>query len=489
MHARALRLGMAAALVAAAAAIAPEAAAWGPRTSTTISSAAGSLLNEAGVAGLSARQRDIVRGASLSREELEALVPLAASDPLAAITQEMFLLQAVRGQGIDAYFAYRLGVLGQLVARYTAPLAEANSVLREQYFDDVDSAIARTAMPAGRRLLVEPAAYFSRVRAEVADREVIILSDYDSGLGFDGIARAAMPQDVARSAHAVTDVWYTIFRGTATLANLPESQLQRYIIDGLQYYATREGALGLDAAYDRFMAMAPIDADLRKRIGDMFFENGQRERAVAEYKRVVDENPSRRDVVERIAEHYVLEGDAAMNRGELEVAQVAYAEALRFDMLHPNAQAKKLQTERQIRERETRLMADEDLVETAAALQREADVNAGQGEFALAMDRLQEAMRLYQSVSEEFAGPRATAGIGINTVNLRINELKNQLIANAITLSGSGASIDARIAAEAGQRDTNDAALRRLAEQQYEAEIDRLRRELGGPIMDAAQAP
>ena len=481
--AKPIRVAVITAMLAGLGAFAPESAAWGPRTTMTVSGASAGVLNDAGVASLNARQRDIVQGASVSSDELVSLVPMAQTDPIAAISQEMYLLQAVRGQGIDAYFAYRLGVLGKLVANTTAPMATSDPFLRDQYYGDVDGAISSASLQSGRRVLVDPPAYFSRVLGDVSMREEVIVKDYESGLGFDGVARAALTQDVARSAHAVADVWYTIFRGTAAVANLPESQIDRYIVGGMQFYATREGAAGLDSAYERLTAIKPINSDLRKRIGDILYDSGQRERAVEEYKRVAEAEPSRRDVVQRIAEFYVEQGDGALNRRELEVAQVAFAEALRFDMLHPSAQEKRLQVERLIREREERMAADESRVEAADALRRQADVSASEGNLIVAMDRLQEAMGLYEAVSEEFPGPRAAAGMGINTVSVRINDMKNQLISNAGALSGSGSSVDARIAAEAGQQSTNEAALRRLVQQQYDSEIERLRQELGAPIM------
>jgi tetratricopeptide (TPR) repeat protein len=479
-----LRAGMLAAVLLGLGPLAPESAAWGPRTTTTINGAAAGVLNEAGVVSLSARQRDIVLGAAVGNDELLSIIPTAQGDPIGAISQEMYLLQAVRGQGVDAYFAYRMGVLGKLVASTTAPMATTDRIVREQYFADVDGAIGSSSLQAGRRNMVDPPAYFSRILGEVASREEMLIKDYESGLGFDGVGRAALSQDVGRSAHAVADVWYTIFRGTVALANLPESQLHRYVIDGLRFYIDRDNDAALDAAYDRFMAMTTVDADLRTRIGDMFYEAGARERAVLEYKQVLEEAPARRDVVQRIAEYYVEQGDEALDREQLESAQVAYAEALRFDMLHPSAQEKRLRADRLIRERGERMTADETRVETADALRRQADVRVSEGEYIAAMDHLNEAMSLYQSVSDEFPGPRASANMGINVVTTRMNDLKNQLISNAGALSGSGASVDARMTAEAGQLATNEAALRRLLEQQFDNEIERLRQELGGAIME-----
>ena len=42
-------------------------------------------------------------------------------DSIRAIETQMVLLQAVRGSSIDAYYAFRLGVLGKLVARRHDP--------------------------------------------------------------------------------------------------------------------------------------------------------------------------------------------------------------------------------------------------------------------------------------------------------------------------------------------------------------------------------
>ena len=66
-------------------------------------------------------------GARVSNADQTRLYPNFEQDPIGAIESEIFLMQAVRGERIDPYYAFRLGLLGKLVAQSTAPLANIRS--------------------------------------------------------------------------------------------------------------------------------------------------------------------------------------------------------------------------------------------------------------------------------------------------------------------------------------------------------------------------
>jgi hypothetical protein len=109
------------------------AAAWGPRGQAAIVSTAMNLLSKNGDAPLSRLAGDIKAGAAVSMSEIELSYPDLATSPLQAVESEMALLAAMRQSRVDAYFAYRMGVLGKVVAMITSPMRAAQVNYRNQY--------------------------------------------------------------------------------------------------------------------------------------------------------------------------------------------------------------------------------------------------------------------------------------------------------------------------------------------------------------------
>src|SRR5690606_7320146 len=103
--------------------------------------------------------------------------------PVQAIESEMVLLRAMRGDKLDNYFAYRMGLLGKLVAQITAPMAESNPTYRNLYYTDVERAIEATSVTNLPKQNVDPADYFSRRVAEANANNDVIQKEYESGVG------------------------------------------------------------------------------------------------------------------------------------------------------------------------------------------------------------------------------------------------------------------------------------------------------------------
>ncbi|HRK35848.1 MAG TPA: hypothetical protein PLJ47_14720, partial [Candidatus Hydrogenedentes bacterium] len=184
--------------------------AWGPRTRVSIVTTAARVVSKGSGANLVRLERDIRDGAAISPSELVALIPVAAGNPLGAIEGEMYLLQAVSGGRVDPYFAYRLGVLGNLVAQVTAPLADSDPTVRDVYYSDVESVIEKVQLRPAKRAQVDPGSYLLEVRAEADERRELILTDYRAGLGFKGTAGAAVSEDASRSVNAIADIYQAI---------------------------------------------------------------------------------------------------------------------------------------------------------------------------------------------------------------------------------------------------------------------------------------
>ena len=326
---------------------------------------------------------------------------------MGAIESEMYLLQAVNAGRVDPYFAYRLGVLGMLVAEASAPLADSDPAIRDLYYADVEGVIERIQLKPAKRIKVDPSTYFAEVRSDAARRRDLILTDYRTGIGFKGTATTALSEDASRSVNAVADVHQSVLVGKVAAANISPSQIRDYVVRAIQFYIKRGNDAETDSAYKRLTDLNVSTVDLQKQIGDMFYDAGKYERAMQEYRAVLALDPARRDVTERIAAYYVKLGDDALNEKRLEVAREAYQNALNADKLQPDAQRKLLDAEKLIVERDARLASTR---ETLTA----ADDKIGQAE-QLASARLRRAITLYTkrrsygkspTVRPEYRAPR-----------------------------------------------------------------------------------
>jgi len=461
--------------------------AWGPKGDVAVVTTAARVLSRDGRVPLAKQLEEIRQGASVGRDVLEEMFPLMSAHPVTAIESEMRLLSALRGDRVDPYFSYRLGMLGKLVAMTTTPMSNAAAVYRDRYYADVDARIENTPVRPGQRKVVDPRAYFERAIRDARRNDVLITTDYRDGTGFRGVASASLPEAVTNSVDAVADVWHTILRGPVDQTGVSESRKRAYILAALEFYINRASRAETESMYERLMGLGVATPDLHKRIGDMYFEAGQYDRAIEEYKTVLAAVPGRRDVSEKIASYYVSLGDEAMAAGpqasdrledeRLTNARDAFAKALEFDALNQAAQRKLLDVEKQIADREKRRIEAAQAVDTARTLFEQADAQADQRNYAEAIKLLFKAREAYESVTEEFDDSYLAAKAGINDASARLRELRSELISSAQGLSGTGAMEGARrIAAQADG--LGEKALQTLIRKRYDAAIKDLGREL-----------
>ena len=330
--------------------------AWGPRADVALVTMAGRFIAKGGAVPLTKLEKDIQYGASVTRAEMARLIPGAESSPVQAIESEMYLLRAVRGTRVDPYYAFRLGVLGKLVARLSSPLADAPVTYRNMYYADVDSNIDVQLVPSRRRV-VDPDTFLKQLLTDTKSRESLILQDYQSGVGFGGVASRTLTDDASRSANAIADVWYTLFQGSVIVANVPETRVRDYYIEAIGFYIQRDNESESRNAYDQLMELDVRTPDMLKRIGDMYYDAGEYALAMKEYEAVLSIEPARRDVVERIADYYVQVSDEARKEGQLEDSRAALVRAIDVFQLHPTAQGKLFEVEKLIEERDARLEA------------------------------------------------------------------------------------------------------------------------------------
>ncbi|MBP8130904.1 MAG: hypothetical protein KA184_15105 [Candidatus Hydrogenedentes bacterium] len=440
------------------------AAAWSPRTQLSLVDFALNLLAAERNLPLKQRQREIREGAMIPQDQLAAEHPGLETDPVRAIEAEVYLLQVTGSNGFDTYYAYRLGVLGKMIAGAVSPLRTAPAMFRERYETDVEAAIDRLAIQTGKRVLVESRSYFTDMVARAAGRDEMILKDYQDGLGFEGVAKASLPSDAGRTVDAIADAWLTLLTSDTVVATVSDSQLHRYVLGGYAFYIGRGNLPEIEGAADRLAKIAPPTPDMRVTIGDLFYEAGFRERAMQEYQAVLAAQPDRREVTEKIGAYYVEQGDALLEDGQLEKALAAYTTAIDTDALHPTAEGKRLDTEKLIQERDQRRDEQLNALNTAAGLEAQADQHALNGYYAAAIAQLLEANRAYETITPEFSDAYAKASRGLRDNVNRIQELRQGLMANAEQLSGSGFALDARALAATRAKDLDQQALRALAD-------------------------
>jgi len=458
----------------------PSAVAWGPVADRSIVSAGTHVLSRDPEFNLQPLLRNVLDGAGLSEDELNALHPSYAVDPVGAITREMILLQALRGPRIDPYFAFRLGALGKMVASTTAPLAKASPAIRERYYEDVDARIDGVDLEMGRRKLVDPRPYFSRLEDQADQNANTIAVDYRGGVGFDGFARSSLSQDASRSVNAVADVWYTILTSQVTTQTQPREDKRAYLLDAIRFHLDRGNLEEVEATYDTIREEQLLDANMLKRIGDAYYDAGLFQQAIEAYQSVLERDPGRRDVVERVSEYYVMVGDDAADEGDFEDAREAYEDALAANTLHPSAQRKLLDVEARIFARDERLLNQRLALEQAREFEKRAEEASIRRDYARAINLLREAEQRYQRVTNEFPNEAKTANIGLRGVSLRLRELKEELIANSQNLSGTGFAADAdRLVG--GVKGLSREALREMVEREYEDALRALVEGAGEP--------
>ncbi|MCK5862279.1 MAG: hypothetical protein KAH38_07330, partial [Candidatus Hydrogenedentes bacterium] len=295
--------------------------AWGPRTQMAIVNTALNLVSREQGFPLTKLQNDIRAGVRVDDKVLAVLYPDLPMDTLRAIENEIALLTAVRRPTVDAYYAYRLGVLGKIVGSMTAPMRDADAIERDKYYADADATVDFGALRPASRRVFETMTPFERILREANSANDLIQSEYRSGEGFKGAAASRLASDVSRSVNAVADIWWTIVTSRTLAGNISDTQLQRYVLKGYEYRIARGNEEEIEAAEGYYADLVSFTPDMHAGIGDMLYAAGFRERAVREYETALVAAPGRRDVVGKISEYYMEVGEEALNKNLLEEAR------------------------------------------------------------------------------------------------------------------------------------------------------------------------
>lgn len=460
------------------AALALPAAAWGPKTQLAISTAALHLIAKEGNLPLSKMADSVRRGAMDSQASITALYPDMQSGPIQAIETEIVLLKSMRGDKLDNYFAYRMGLLGKLVAQITAPMAEANPTYRNLYYTDVERVIESTGVTNLPANSVDSAEYFVRVLAEANANNDVIEREYESGVGIGGVAKSLLGADTSRSVRAVADVWSTILTASAVTGNVSPDRMREYCLHGMKFYIDRAVAPAMAAAEVRYEALVAPDASYLVELGDAYFGAGFNDQAIGKYKAAINLDPDRRDVASKISDFYMAKGATDLENGQLEAAEDSFAAALASNPLHDSAEGSRLQVARMIEERDARLAANQAALDRAAELERLADEEALRKRAAEAIDLLRGAESAYMEVTDEFPLELSLRERGLGALRIRVQELKQQIMVNAEDFSGTGYVQDVPRLVQVHGTGLDEAGLKSLLQRDYDAEYDAVSKRL-----------
>ncbi len=453
---------------------AATAGAWGPRVQLAVVNTALHLVSREENLELTRLQDAARAGASISPLEMEELFPEMQNDPMRAIENDMALLSAARGARIDAYFAWRLGALGKLVGRVTAPMSTADAAPRSQYYTDVEKAADMGNLKPEPRKTLKSIADLERVMREANVGNDLIAGEYQSGSGFRGTAAARLGIDISRSVNAVADVWWTIISSGTVPGDVSEAQLQRYVIDAYDFYVARNNTAEIDAADEGYRNLVKFTADMNGKIGDMLYAAGLRERAVKHYEEAVEEAPDRRDILEKVGNYHSEIAEENLKKGLLEEAMAGFEKALATNLLHPTAERSRLEVAAMIRQRDEQIALYQSQLKQAKDLQSLAEEEAAKNRFAEAMALLKQSEESYASVGDEFPTEAQQRARGIREVQTRIDELQQGLLTNTLAFSGAGFAPDrdALIKEYSGGIDLE--TMKSLIRLEYDAEIQRL---------------
>lgn len=456
--------------------------AWGPKTQLAILNSASYLLSKEGNIPINRLTKELRAGAMASTTELKAAYPDLETNPVNAIESEMYLLQAVRGPKIDPYFVYRLGVLGQLVAEVSAPLRETNATYRNLYYADVEGHIEGVPLQGGARRPVDPRSYFSEISQEASQYDEAVEQEYKEGIGFSGFASARLQRDASRSVEAVADVWTAVLTSGSVAGGVSESQLRGFVLGAYDFYVRRGNSVEIEAAAGRLDSIVEQTADMKVAIGDMFYDAGMFEKAIAIYTNVLAIAPERREVVERIANYYVQQGETLLASERFEAALDAFTQALDTNPLHLSAESLRIQAESLIADRDGRQMSNQGALQRASDLETMAEQESLRGHYAEAIVLLRQAGDAYAEVSSEFPAEYQQRMRGENTIRMRLEELKGELIANAQIFSGSGYAADFLNVANTQGNELEQEGLRTYLREAFQQEMSELQTELDAAL-------
>lgn len=458
--------------------------AWGPTAQISIVNNALHLIDKELNTNLKKLENEIRNGAGITDETLHELIPLAQLNLVQAVESEINLLTYTKTKKIDVYFAFRLGVLGKLVAQMTSPLQKADKTIQTLYNMDVETKIDKINLRINPRQRVNPNTYFAILSRQISSRDAIFEQEYKSNIGFSGTASTTLPECVSISVNAVADVWYTILSPSDVIPSVPETSLRDYAIQGCAFFAKRGKVEETRNGISRLSDLVTFNDEMCVKVGDILMKYGMEELAIEQYKNAITLNPNLREVARKIADYYIRKSQELFKQKKLEEALELAKNATLADPLHPDAERLRLDIEKEVRDRDARYEHTKEALDRAEKLQTLSEQEAISGRIAEAIVLLREALAVYNEISEEFPLENQQKVRGIRKVNARIQELKGQLLETAKNFSGKYPNFDVNYSAEKISKELVEKMLNEKVSESFIIGVKNLLNEVSDKILE-----
>ncbi len=447
----------------AAAVFSGDAFAWGPRaqraiTGTSIQVVSRSI-KDAYKTTSANYEEDVIKGALAGPSALRDAVGLNSETRAThRIEAEMQLLNYVRNSATGSYFAYRIGVLSSLISDLYLPYMWDTSLdgrkLAAQVNTEIDEHLDNfTYVPLREKPLVirELRPYLAASRRYMADAALMIQTDYSRGDAYEGYLRNGGAQNAFNAAvQGVSDITYTIMQTEQDLGYLKPSDetLTWFFVDNIEYLLKeKKNAKAADAIYSHFAKVNKGLYSAYEQIGDMYYEFGDKDRAVNEWKLALESRGADRPrIVRKIANYYIEKGkelaasasnpDAPSNA--LQQALVFFERAMEIDRGNETAARSIQETRVEQKRRDEREQTDREIVSAGETALAEANTLMAQQKYGDALNVYQKAMALFDNVSSEFKAQREQAEAGKKDATGNIRKAITEIIQQGQSLIEEG---------------------------------------------------
>lgn len=448
---------------------APKAAAWGPDAQRIIVGAAAQLLRYTYSDAFRVRNtgttydKDLLLGAELGPTALGVEYQATSYPDLTdLIAREVQLLRAAREYGAGSYFSFRMGLLGHMVSDavmpYSLPRDQEERRLKRIIETDIDENVKDYVFRPERTDLIyvrDPQAYFQRLQAYFPEASRIIQADYQSGSEYNGYLLKGGPMFFANAASAVADIWHTVLRPADDPAvDQPPSRtaLAWYFVGEIEYLLTqKDNYKEAERAYGNFARVDPGILQAHKRIGELYYDYGKKERAVQEWNVAATMSGSgHEEVIRLLSQYHYDEGkrqyEAGLQKGApasmLNRALESFTRALEYDPGNGRAAQFRTQTQEQINERDERQQLAVSLVASGNEVLQAAQQAVDAGDFGRAIQTYRTAIETFKQVDDEFEQQRAAAEKGVLEAQEKTSDAYEELFRAADQVIDEGFELE-----------------------------------------------